>query len=61
MLQINEVGPHPGGEPRGANVAADEFTDLVVGQDLLVAGDFEFCVEQRMPICLLYTSPSPRD
>ena len=50
MLQVNEVGPRPGGEPRGADVAAGKFTDLVVGQDLLVAGDLGFGVEQRMPI-----------
>ena len=49
MLDVHEVRPDARRHPRPRDVVFHQALQLVVGDDLLVAGDFEFRIQQRMP------------
>ncbi len=50
MLDVDEIGAAIGGDLRGLGVVLDETFQVVIGQNLLAAGDVEFLVEDRVMV-----------
>ena len=50
MLDIDEIGAGIPGDLRGRDIILDQLLDFAVAPDLVVAGHFEFAIQNGMTI-----------